>query len=105
VTLLSVPFLFADRILARVRSASAAGVGRDGTLGRALGFVGTSATILVVLFAAVTGQPDSTLLHEGNWCGQGLPWWAASAAVAVMAFFLGSIAALASALPRAATSR
>jgi hypothetical protein len=91
VALISVPFLFADRI-----------AGRDGSLGTALGFIGTSAAVLVVFFAAVSGQPDSSLLHEGHWCGEGLPVWAAIAAMAVMGLFLGAIAALARALPRAA---
>lgn len=49
----------------------------------------------------VTGQPDWSVLHEGTWCGQGLPWWASVAAIAVMGLFLSSIAAMARALPRA----
>ena len=53
-------------------------------------------------FAVITGQPDSSLLHEGNWCGQGLTWWAATLALTVMALFLVSIGALARALPRTA---
>lgn len=101
VTLLSVPFLFADQIGARVRPRPPGDEARDRALGRALGFIGASATILVVFFAAVTGQPDSSLLHEGNWCGEGLPSWAAIAALGAMGLFLGSIAALARSLPPA----
>ena len=56
---------------------------------------------MVVFFAAVTGQPDSSLLHEGNWCGQGLPWPAVTLALGVMVLYLGAVAALARALPAA----
>jgi hypothetical protein len=100
VAVITIPFLFADRISAPARSAGTAGGGRDQALGAALSFVGGSAVTLVVFFAAVSGQPDSTVLEEGNWCGQGLPWWAAAAALAVMGLFLGSVATLARALPK-----
>lgn len=100
VTVVSVPFLFADRIVARVRPTAGGRAARDRTLGQALGFIGTSATVLVVFFAAVTGQPDSALLHEGNWCGQGLPAAAAIGAIGAMGLFLGSIAALSRSLPQ-----
>ena len=55
---------------------------------------------MVAFFAMVTGQPEASLLREGNWCGQGLPWWGAVVAVGMMALFLGAIAALARSLPR-----
>lgn len=100
VTLVAIPFLFADRLPAPIGRRAAGDPARDGALGAALGFIGGSAALLVVFFAAVTGQPDSSLLHEGNWCDQGLPWWAATAAVGVMGLFLGSIAALTRALPQ-----
>jgi hypothetical protein len=99
VAVITVPFLFADRIAARVRPAAEAEGGRNRLLGQALGFLGAAAVALVVSFAAVSGQPDSTLLHEGHWCGDGLPWPAAIVAVTVMGLFLVSIAALARALP------
>jgi len=89
VALVTVPFLFADRI-----------PGPKVTLGGALGFIGCSAAALVLFFAAVSGQPDAAVLHEGNWCGEGLTWWAAVVALGVMALFLGAVAALARALPR-----
>ena len=91
VAVLAVPFLFADRIVPHV--------GREGALGRALGFIGIAGGALIVFFAAVSGQPDSSLLHEGNWCAQGLPWGAGLAAVVVMGVYLVAIAALARALP------
>lgn len=100
VALVAVPCLFADGISSRLRSNRRPETERDGALGAALGFVGASAAVLVVFFAAVSGQPDSSLLHEGNWCGEGLPWWAAVVALAVMGLYLGSIALLARALPR-----
>jgi hypothetical protein len=103
VTVLSIPFLFADRIAARMRSAPEGEGGPHRTLGQALGFIGAAAVALVVFFAAVSGQPDSTLLHEGHWCGDGLPWPAAIVALTVMGLFLGSIGALARALPPRAT--
>jgi hypothetical protein len=100
VTVAAVPFVFGDRIAARIRRPpGGSDASEDGRLGTALGVVGASAVVMVVFFAAVTGQPDSAMLREGNWCGQGLPWWAALAAVATMALFLVSIAALAGALP------
>jgi len=61
--------------------------------------VGASATVVIVAFAAIAGPPDVTVLHEGNWCGAGLPWWAAATAIAAMVLYLASIAALARALP------
>jgi hypothetical protein len=101
VTALSVPFVFADRLLARGPDRAR---GSEARIRDALGFVGVSATLMVVVFAAVTGQPDSSVLHEGHWCGQGLPAWAAVAAIAAMALYLCSIAALARALPRASAT-
>lgn len=103
VTVIAVPFLFADRIADRFgwRSRTADETRRTDALGRALGVIGGSGTVLVVWFAAVTGQPDATMLHEGNWCGQGLPAWVAAAALAVTALYLTAIATLTLALPRA----
>ena len=102
VTVIAIPFLFADRIADRFgwRSRPAGEVPRNDPLGRALGVIGVSGTVLVVWFATVTGQPDATMFHEGNWCGQGLPPWAAVIAVAVTGLYLASIATLTLALPR-----
>lgn len=102
VAVITIPFLFADHLPRGAGSRATGDVGRDRALGAALGFIGGSAVVLVVFFAAVSGQPDSTVLEEGHWCGTGLPWWAAAAALAVMGLFLGSVAALARALPKAA---
>ena len=66
--------------------------GRDHSLRGALGFIGASAVLMVAFFAVVTGQPEASLLREGNWCGQGLPWWGAMVALGMMALFLGAIA-------------
>jgi hypothetical protein len=101
VTVISIPFLFADRVIDRFPSRATPPGRGDRRIRDALAFVGTCATIMVVGFAAVTGQPDSALLHEGRWCGDGLPPGAAAAAVVVMTLYLCSIAALARALPRA----
>jgi hypothetical protein len=98
VTVVSVPFVFADRVLARTGDRARASEVR---IRDALGFVGVSATVMVVCFAAVTGQPDSSVLHEGHWCRGGLPAWAAVAALLVMALYLGAVAVLARALPPA----
>ena len=62
-------------------------------------FVGAGATLMIVFFAVITGQPDVTVLHEGNWCAGGLPWGAAVAALGTMVLYLCSVAALARALP------
>ena len=102
VTVVSAPFVYTDRLLARAGNADGTRHRIDRRIRDALGFVGVTTTIMVVFFAAVTGQPDSSLLHEGNWCGQGLPWPAATAALGVMVLYLGAIAALARALPAAA---
>jgi hypothetical protein len=107
VSVVAAPFVFADRLLVR---AGSGGVGHehrlraDTRIRDALGFVGAGATAMVVFFAAVTGQPDSSVLHEGHWCDGGLPAGAAAAAIGVMALYLVAIAALARALPRPATT-
>ena len=105
VTLVAVPFLFADRVPWPARPGSRSHDGPDGSLGRALRFVGVSATVLVVLFGAITGQPDVAVLHEGNWCGEGLSWWAALMALGAMGLFLASIAVLSRNLPGSTVSR
>jgi len=99
VAVVAVPFLYADRLTERVGRLAPSESGRERTLGTALGFIGASAAGLVVLFAAVSGQPDARVLHEGIWCEGGLPWGAALTAVVVMAVFLVAIASLARALP------
>lgn len=104
VTVISVPFLYADRITDRFTPSVTRDRGLHDALRGALGVVGASAVLMVVFFAVVTGQPDSSLLHEGNWCGQGLPWWAATLAVGTMALFLALVAALSHALPRRAAT-
>jgi len=98
VAVVSVPFLFADRVLDRI-SSNGRSHGRD-ALRDALGFTGAAAVLMVAFFAIVTGQPEASVLQEGHWCGQGLPWWGAIVAIVTMALFLGTIAALARALPR-----
>jgi hypothetical protein len=104
VTVVSVPFLFADRLLVRVGRDTRDGPGTDRRVRDALGFVGVAATVMVVGFAAITGQPDASWLHEGNWCGRGLPGGAAAVALFVMGLYLCSLAALARALPRPPTT-
>ena len=103
VAVISLPFLFADRVVARLQKAENRDGQSDDRLHGALGYIGVSAVIMVAFFAMVTGQPEASLLHEGNWCGQGLPWWAATVALGMMALFLGAIATLARSLPREAT--
>lgn len=102
VALVTVPFLFADRIAVRPRRTRDREAPEHQSLRGALGFIGASAVIMVAFFALVTGQPEASLLQEGNWCGQGLPWWGALVAVSMMALFLGAIATLARSLPRGA---
>jgi len=94
VALVSIPFLFADRLAPRSSEAS---------LRVALAFIGIAAVVMVALFAAVTGQPEASVLQEGHWCGVGLPAGAALVALGVMGLYLFAIAALARALP--STSR
>ena len=102
VAVITLPFLFADRIAVRPPR-SDDDEQSDDSLRGALGFIGVSAVLMVAFFAMVTGQPEASLLHEGNWCGQGLPWWGATVALGMMALFLGAIATLARSLPREAT--
>ena len=97
VALVSLPFVFADRIVVPSAARPA-----DTRIGPATAIVGAGATAMIVFFAMITGQPDVTVLHEGNWCGVGLPWWAAVATVGSMLLYLVAIGALARALPRAA---
>jgi hypothetical protein len=101
VAVISLPFLFADRIAGWLWLTGDRDVRGNHSLRGALGFIGVSAVVMVAFFAMVTGQPEASLLREGNWCGQGLPWWAAMIALGMMALFLGAIAVLARALPRA----
>jgi hypothetical protein len=103
VAVISLPFLFADRVGGWLWRASDPDARGDRGLRGALGFIGGSAVIVVAFFAMVTGQPEASLLREGNWCGQGLPWWGALVALGMMALFLGAIAALARSLPRTAS--
>ncbi len=96
VTVLAVPFLYADRVAARFRGRPPAPESpRPGTLG----VVGVGATTMVIAFAMLTGQPDADVLHEGTWCAVGLPWWAAGIALAAMGLYLLAVGALARALP------
>ena len=104
VAVVAVPFLFADRVAARVPSTSRLAVPHDTALRGALGFTGASAVIMAGFFAIVTGQPEASVLQQGHWCGQGLPWWGALVALGSMALFLGAIGALAHALPRSAAA-
>jgi hypothetical protein len=99
VAVLAIPFLFADRIEARLRPAGDDDPRSQDSLRGALGFIGVAAVIMVALFAVITGQPEASVLREGNWCGQGLSWWAVIVALGTMALFLGAIAALARSLP------
>jgi hypothetical protein len=94
VALAATPFLFADR-LGQSRS--------EVSLRRALGFIGAASVVMVALFAAVTGQPEASVLQEGHWCGEGLPAVAALVAIGIMALYLVAVACLARALPRAST--
>jgi hypothetical protein len=102
VAVVAVPFLFADRITARLPSRPHRDREVDAALRRALGVIGTSSVLMVGLFAAITGQPESSLLREGNWCAEGLPLWGAIVALGAMALFLVSIAMLSQALPHRA---
>jgi hypothetical protein len=99
VAVISVPFLFADRIGGRVSSGADRDLRVHAELSRALGFIGAAAVLMVAFFAVITGQPEASVLQEGNWCGQGLPWWGAIIALGAMALFLAAIAFLARALP------
>jgi flagellin-like protein len=102
VAVVSIPFLFADRIGDRLPASSRFSTGREAALRIALGFTGASAVIMAGFFAVVTGQPEARVLQEGHWCGQGLPWWAAIVAIGSLALFLAAVATLARALPRRA---
>jgi hypothetical protein len=102
VAVVTLPFLFADRIAARLRRTGDREAPEHHSLRGALGFIGGSAVIMVGFFAVVTGQPEASVLREGNWCGEGLPWWGALVALGMMALFLGAIATLARSLPRGA---
>jgi hypothetical protein len=104
VGIVSVPFLFADRLTDRVPAAGPDRWGRT-ALRDALGFTGASAVAMVALFAIVTGQPEASVFQEGHWCGQGLPWWAAIVALGTMALYLAAVASLARALPRAPATK
>lgn len=104
VAVVSVPFLFADRIAARIPSMAQRDHEAGPTLRRALGFIGTSSVLMVALFAVITGQPEASLLHEGRWCAGGLPPGGAIVALGTMALFLVSIGMLSHALPRQAAN-
>jgi hypothetical protein len=103
VAVVSIPFVFADRLVAPAPRAATGGNAAEVRIGPATMFVGAGATLMIVFFAVITGQPDVTVLHEGNWCGGGLPWGAAVAALGTMALYLCAIAALARALPSVGT--
>jgi hypothetical protein len=103
VAIVTIPFLFADRIGDRLPTSLHLRTGRDAALRVALGFTGVSAVIMVGFFAVVTGQPEARVLQQGHWCGQGLPWGAAIVAIAALALYLGAIATLARALPKTLT--
>jgi hypothetical protein len=100
VAVVCIPFIFADRMTARLPRRGDRETAQDRRLRAALGFIGAAAVVMVAFFAVITGQPEASLLREGNWCGRGLPWWGAIVALGMMALFLGAIATLANSLPR-----